>query len=53
MFIAVETEGYEMVHTLVSYSTTTELRRRLAMFACDIYIYKTALAPIGHQITNI
>ena len=52
MFIAVETEGYEMIHTLVSYSTAAELKRRLAMFACDVYIYNTALKPLGHQITN-
>lgn len=52
MFIAVETEGYEMIHTLVSYSNASDLRRRLAMFACDVYIYKTALDPLGHQITN-
>ena len=52
MFIAVETDGYDMIHTLVSYSSTSELRRRLAMFACDIYIYKTALEPLGHQISD-
>ena len=52
MFIAVETDGYEMIHTLVSYSSVAELKRRLAMFACDVYLYKTALEPVGHQISN-
>ena len=41
-----------MVHTMVSYSTLPELRRRLAHFAADIFIYYYAMVPVGHSIKN-
>ena len=51
LFMAADTEGFEMVHTMVSYSSTPDMKRRLAHFASDIFLYYHTMVP-GNSIKN-
>ena len=51
-FLPMDSDIFELVHMQVSYSSTRDLRRRLALFACDIFIYSEYLVPVGHEIKN-
>ena len=52
LFFPPDSDELEMCHTQISYSTTRELQRRLANFACDIYVWDTAMVPLGHSVTD-
>ena len=51
-FLPVESEGFELAHGIVSYSSTSDLKRRLAHFCCDVHVWQTTMAPMGHTIQD-
>ena len=51
-FVPMDSEGFELAHGQVSYSSTDDLRRRLAIFCGDIHIWETCMVPVGHVVTN-
>ena len=53
LFISTETEGFDLVHGMISYSTLPEIKRRLAHFAADLYIFSHVMTPVGHTIRNL
>ena len=52
LFLTTDTDGFQMVHTMVSYSSTPDMKRRLAHFASDIYLYYHTMIAAGHSIKN-
>ena len=52
IFLPIGSNGFDLCHGQVSYSSTADLRRRLAHFSCDIHKWETVMAPLGHAITN-
>lgn len=52
VFFAPDSDELEMCHAQISYSTTRELKRRLAHFACDLFTWQNTLVPMGHEVTD-
>ena len=51
-FLAYDTEELALCRAQIAYATTNELRRRLAHFCCDLYLWETVMIPAGHQIKD-
>ena len=51
-FVPMESEGFELCHGQISYSSTSDLRRRLAIFCGDLSIWEKCMVPVGHTVTN-
>ena len=51
-FLPIGSDGFELSHGQVSYSTTADLRRRLAHFACDLQVWQKTMAPLGHTVND-
>ena len=51
-FVPMGSEGFELCHGQVSYSSSADLRRRLAVFCGDISIWENCMIPVGHTVTN-
>ena len=52
VFLAPDSEELSLSRAQIAYSTTNELRRRLAHFCCDLYLWETVMIPIGHEVTD-
>ena len=52
MILAPDSEELSLAHAQISYSTTEELRRRLAHFCHDLFTWETIMIPHGHKIKN-
>ena len=44
------TPAYEMIHVQTSVSDLDDLKERLAILSCDLYIYKKRFRPAGNEI---
>lgn len=51
-FLAPDSDELSMARAQISYSTTNELRRRLANFCCDLHLWETRMIPNGHMIKD-
>ena len=52
LFVMPGNPVFERIHLQTSQSELDDLKQRLAMISCDVYIYKNRLHPTGHNITN-
>ena len=52
LILAPDSEELALCHAQISYSSTEELRRRLAHFCHDLYVWENIMIPHGHVIKN-
>lgn len=52
LFLPYNDKGWQLVHAQVSCATSKELRRRLAHFACDVYMYSHNNLTLTHRIKD-
>ena len=52
LFLPHNGDGWQLVHAQVSCATAEELRRRLANFACDIFMYAHEMLTQNHRIRD-
>ena len=52
VFFPHDSDELEMCHAQISYSTTNELKRRLAHFVCDLWVWQNTMIPLGHEVVD-
>ena len=52
LFIPTSTDHWHQIHCQTTNSDTDDLKRRLATFACDLYVFEHSLQHQGHAITD-
>ena len=52
LFIPSGTPAFEAIHVQTTLSDLDDLKERLAVLSCDLYIYKNRLRPAGNEIQN-
>ena len=51
-FLPADCDGLELCHAQISYSSSIDLKRRLAHLCCDMWLWEHTMEPLGHAITD-